>query len=143
MNSNEDRDEEIGSLRKAKVENGNTLMEDLNVKAPKSCDVVRESPAIRLTDNKGGIAEGNDSEHDLEANFRHGGHKRSEIVTLRDIGVSLGDDLFEDVESCSMEPADEVTFLFLSTFNFPFVDTRVYYACLVYNLYLLFFSCDW
>jgi len=47
-------------------------------------------------------------------NFRYGRHKRYEIMTPRDIGVTLGDDFFYDMESCSIEPTnlDEAIFLF-------------------------------
>jgi len=64
--------------------------------------------------------------HDFEANCKHGRHKRHEIVTPTNIRVSLGDDHFYDIESCSIEPAklDEVVLL-----NF-------------FPLFLLFFFVD-
>jgi len=67
-------------------------MDDLDVKLPESGSIIRESLRIRLVNNKWGLRDRSDSEHDLEANFRHRGLKRYETVTPTNIGVSLGDD---------------------------------------------------
>jgi len=48
-------------------------MDDLDGKAPKSDDIIRESPGIPLVNWKWGLREESDSEHDFEANFRHEG----------------------------------------------------------------------
>jgi len=45
-----------------------------------------------------GLRDGSDSEYDSEANFRHGGCKRHETITLANIGVSLGYEFFDDIE---------------------------------------------
>jgi len=77
-------------------------------KVPKSGGIIRESPGIRLFKKK---RDGSDSEYDSGANFRHEGCKRCETITPTTIRGSLGDDFFDDIESCSTEPAnlDEVT----------------------------------
>ena len=85
-------------------------MEDLDVEAPEFSGIIRESPGIRLVDKKRGLRDESDSKHDCEANFRHEGCKRHKTVTPTNIRVSLSDDFFYDMESCSTELAnlDEV-----------------------------------
>ena len=86
-------------------------MDDLDGKAPESGGIIRESPGIQLIAKKRGLRDGSHSEYDFETNFRHGEHKRHETITCTNIGVSLGDYFFDDIESSSTEPAnlDEVT----------------------------------
>jgi len=90
---------------------GKAPMDDLDSKVPESGGIIRESPGIHLIEKKRGLRDRSDSEYDFEANFRHGGHKRRETITPTTFGGSLGDDFFDDIESCSTEPInlDEVT----------------------------------
>ena len=57
-------------------------MDDLDGKALESSGIIQESPGIHLIDKKWGLRDGGDSEYDSEANFRHGGRKRHEEVSL-------------------------------------------------------------
>lgn len=50
--------------------------------------------------------ESSDSEVEYEANFKHGGRKKRGTLPTRDIRVSLGDDFFGDIQSCSGEAAN-------------------------------------
>jgi len=77
--------------------------------------IIQESPGIRPIDKKWGLRDGSDSKYDFEVNFRHGGRKRCETMTPTNIRMSLGDNFFYDIESCSTEPAnlDEVTLFYL------------------------------
>jgi len=116
-------------------------MDDLYVKAPKFGGIIRESPSIHFVYKKWGLRDGSDSEHDSEANFKHGGHKRHETVPT-DIGLSLEDDFFDDIETYLTELAklDEVFFIFFPPF---FLNKRQYLSCPVFNPSLfvfLFFS---
>jgi len=112
-----EKDEETGSLRKVRGEKGKESMDDLYVKAPKFGGIIRESPSIHFVYKKWGLRDGSDSEHDSEANFKHGGHKRHETVPT-DIGLSLEDDFFDDIETYLTELAklDEVFFIFFPPF---------------------------
>ena len=56
--------------------------------------VASESPSIRLVDKTRALRDGSDSEHDSEANFRHGARKRHETGTPINIGVNLGVNFF-------------------------------------------------
>jgi len=123
--SKQEKDEETGSFRKAKGKKVKAPIEDLDAETPKFHDNTCESPKIRLTDKERGLVEGSDSNHDSEVNIKYGGHNRRDTVTLRDTGVSLGDDFFDVVETSSNELAnlDEVIFLFFimsSNLDFPF-----------------------
>ena len=106
-----EKDEEVGSSRKIQGKMGKAPMDDLDGKEPESDGIIRESLGIRLIDKKWGLRDGSDSEYDSEANFKHGAHKRHETITPTNIGVILGDDFFNDIESYSTELAnlDEVT----------------------------------
>ena len=86
-------------------------MDDLDSKAPESGGIIGESPSIRLIEKKRSVGDRSESEYDSEANFRNGGRKRCEAMTPTTVGRRLGDDFFDDVESCSAEPANlnEVT----------------------------------
>ena len=80
-----------------------------------------ESPGIRLIDKKRGLRDRSDSDYDSEANFKHEWRKRHETITPTNMGVSLGDDFFDDKESCLTEPGnlDEVPlFYLLSSISF-------------------------
>jgi len=118
-------------------------MDDLYVDVPKSGCIIRESPGIRLIDNKWGLRDRSDSEHDSEANFRHGGRKRHETITPTNIEVSLGDDFVYDIEGCSTKLANlnEVPlFYFDPPVSFY---KRKYLDCPVFNpspLFFFFFS---
>jgi len=57
---------------------------DLDAKEPESSVDAYGSPGVRLAHRKRGLALGSDSELESEANFRHGGRKRSETVRPRD-----------------------------------------------------------
>ena len=64
-------------------------MDDLDGKASKSNGIIREPPDIRLVNEKWGLRDGSDSEHNFEANSRHEGCKRHATITPTNIGVSL------------------------------------------------------
>jgi len=81
-------------------------MDDLDNKAPESDGIIRESPGIHLIEKKRGLRHGSDSEYDSEANFRHGGQKRRETMTLTTVRGSLGDNFFNNVKSYSTELAN-------------------------------------
>ena len=81
-------------------------MADLDAEGPKSGDDAHGSLRVHLADRKQGLAPDNDSEPESEANFRHGGRKRLETVTPRDVRVNLRDDFFDDIQSCSGKPAN-------------------------------------
>jgi len=100
-----EKEEEVGFSKKIQGKKGKTPMDD---KVPETDGIIRESPDIHLIEKKRGRS---DSEYDSEANFRHGGCKRCETMTPTAVGGSLGDDFFDDIESCSTEPTnlDEVT----------------------------------
>ena len=91
-------------------------------KAPKSDGIIQESLRIHLIDGKRILRKGSDTEYDFEENFKHGGRKRHKIITPTNIRVSLRDEFFNDIESCSVESTnlDEVAlFIFASaTLNF-------------------------
>ena len=95
-----------GSLKKANGRNGKDPAEDSDVEGQKSCDDACASLGIHLTNRKWVLVKGSDSNPYFEVNFKHGGHKRRKIVIPRDARVSLGDDFFADLESCSAEPAN-------------------------------------
>jgi len=75
-------------------------MDDLDGKTLECGGIIREPPSIRLVDKKRGFRDWSDNEHDSEVNFKHGGGKRRETVTPTNIGVRLGDEFFDDIESC-------------------------------------------
>ena len=110
-----ENDGEIGSLRKIHGRKGNGPIDNLNGKVPESSGTIRGSPGIHLIDRKWGLRDGSHNEHDSEVNFKHGGRKRHETITPTYIRVSLEDDFFDDIESCSTEAAnlDEVTLFYL------------------------------
>jgi len=62
---------------------------------------------ILLRRNEAGVT----VKYGSEANFEHKGRKTRETMTPTTVRGSLGDDFFDDIESCSIEPAnlDEVT----------------------------------
>ena len=81
-------------------------MADLDVEGSESGDDTHRSMKVHLIDRKRGLAKDSDSEPKSEANFRHRGCKRRETMTPRDARVDLGDDFFDDVQSCSGKPAN-------------------------------------
>ena len=116
-----EKDEEVGCLRKIQGKKGKAPKDDLDGKTPEFGGITRKSPGIRLIDKKQGLRDESDNEYDSEAKFRHEGRKRRETITPSNVGVSLGDDLFDDIESYLSEPAklDEVTpFDLLPPFSF-------------------------
>jgi len=106
-----EKDEEVGSSMMIQGKRSKLPMDDLDSKVPESGGIIRESPGIHLIEKKQGLRDMSDSEYDFEANFRHGGRKRRETVTPTTFGGSLGDDFFDDIETCSTESInlDEVT----------------------------------
>jgi len=136
-----EKDEETGSLREIQGKKGKASMDDLNGEAPESSGIIRESSGIHLVDKKWGLRDESDSEHDSEANFRHG-CKRHETVTPTNIGVSLGDDFFHDIESYSTEPAnlDEVALFDLSLpvffYNGQYLGYPVFHPSHLFFLFL-------
>jgi len=92
-----------------------------NHKAPESDDMIRESPGMHLLDKERGLRDRSNSEYYSEANFRHGGCKKRETITPKNVGGNLGDDFFDDIESCLTELVnlDEVpSFDLLLPFSF-------------------------
>jgi len=88
---------------------------------PESSGTIRESPGLRLVNKKWGLTDGSNNEHDFEANSRYGGPKRRETVSPIDIRVSLGDDFFNDIESCSTKSVNLDEVVLFSLLNFLFI----------------------
>jgi len=93
-------------LKKVKGKKGKDPVADLDVEGPESGKDAHRSPRFHLAERKRGLALDSDSESEFEANFKHGGRKRRETVIPMDAIVNLGDDFFDDVHSCSGEPAN-------------------------------------
>ena len=97
-------------------------MADLNAEGLEFGDDAHGSPRVHLTERKQGLAPDSNSEAESEANFRHGGRKKRKIVIPRDAKINLGDDFFDDVHSCSGEPAnlEDVCNIPSPLLSFPF-----------------------
>ena len=115
-------------------------MDDLDGKAPESDDIIRRSLGIRLVDKKRGLRDWSDSDNDFEANLRLGGRNKHETITPTNVGVSLGDDFFDDIHCCSTELANlnEVV-LYFFLFFFWLRDNITVAQLFIPNLFLFLF----
>jgi len=71
--SRQDKDAEVGSLKKVKRKKGKDPVDDLDAEGPESGVDAHGSPRVHLTERKRDLAPDNDTEPESEANFRHGG----------------------------------------------------------------------
>lgn len=121
--SRQDKDAEVGWSKKVKGKKGKNPVTDLDVEGPESGGDADESLRVHPAARKRGLALDSDSEPESEANFRHGGRKRRETASPKAVRVVLGDDFFDDVQSCSGEPGnleDVCTIPSLFTISFFF-----------------------
>lgn len=72
----------------------------------KSCNDSCKPLGIFLAKKEQNLEESSDNEPKFEVNFKDGGRKRRETIILRDARVSLMDNFFVDVKSCSTKQAN-------------------------------------